>query len=225
MQSFLCALRSALLSSEGQSRPVMFIFRPAHGSSSSCFLRCRRFSVLKGGFPESKVADPSKPSVSKVIKEMLQNQTSAIGAEATPTKRVIDSDSRTMPTHLPRSYLPRASAGPVPAADLNRQGAAFRGFGREQRTAPEPERAWRPPGWKEGHGQTAEKAPEAEYQRPAIEVWGMRAVVFLVIAALYVEFKDASISPTGHITRKKRPQRHLTEEEEKELQTQSESKK
>lgn len=42
----------------------------------------------------------------------------------------------------------------------------------------------------------------------------MRAVGLLVLAALYVEFKDASISPTGHITRKPRPQRHPTQEED-----------
>ena len=97
----------------------------------------RCFSVLKDSFPQSgalRGADPSRPSVSKVMKEMLQNQTSAIPtgeSTATPTKHVIESDNRSMPQHLPRSYLP-PSAGP--AVDLNRAGAAFRGLGqREQR--------------------------------------------------------------------------------------------
>ena len=98
----------------------------------------RCFSVLKDSFPQSgalRGADPSRPSVSKVMKDMLQNQTSAIptgGSTATPTKHVIESDNRSMPQHLPRSYLP-PSAGPA-AVDLNRAGAAFRGLGqREQR--------------------------------------------------------------------------------------------
>lgn len=183
----------------------------------------RQMSVLKGSFPQSGVADSSKPSVSKVMKEMLQNQTPM--GSSSPTKRVIESDSRRMPEHLPKSYLPKASSGPVPAADLNRQGAAFRGLGmaREEGGAVA-ERVWRPPGWKKG--QEVENGPEVE-MRPKVEVWGMRAVIFLVFAALYIEFKDASISPTGHITRKPRPQRHLTpqeEEEERERQLKAQKK-
>ena len=63
-------------------------------------------------------------------------------------------------------------------------------------------------------GFKGERAHGEEYRRPAVEVWGMRAVGLLVLAALYMEFKDASLSPTGHITRKPRPQRHPTQEED-----------
>ena len=189
----------------------------------------RCFSVLKDSFPQSgalRGADPSRPSVSKVMKEMLQNQTSAIPtgeSTATPTKHVIESDNRSMPQHLPRSYLP-PSAGP--AVDLNRAGAAFRGLGqREQRFraapvagAPSPQQSmWRPPGWNQPTEQKGD-GRDSQYERPAIEVWGMRAVVLLVIFALYREFKDASISPTGQITRKPRPQIHPTQQEEEEEQ-------
>eukprot|EP00438_Fugacium_kawagutii_P008786 Skav235601 [mRNA] locus=scaffold3336:56151:57140:+ [translate_table: standard] len=216
----------------------------------TCAVRCARamqpclttsfgrrcFSVLKGSFPQTGASrDPSRPSVSKVMKEMLQNQTAAIPSgesTATPTKHIIESDTRTMPQHLPRSYLP-ASAGPA-AADLgHRAGAAFRGLGqREQRFraaplpgAPSPQQSmWRPPGWNQPAEQK-QGAPGAkqEYERPAIEVWGMRAVGLLVIFALYREFKDASISPTGQITRKPRPQIHLTQQEEEEQRRKGEN--
>lgn len=195
----------------------------------------RCFSVLKDSFPQSgavRGADPSRPSVSKVMKEMLQNQTSAIPtgeSTATPTKHVkhvIESDNRSMPQHLPRSYLP-PSAGPA-AVDLNRAGAAFRGLGqREQRFraaplpgAPSPQQSmWRPPGWNQPAEQKGD-GRDSQYERPAIEVWGMRAVGLLVIFALYREFKDASISPTGQITKKPRPQIHPTQQEEEEQQRQ-----
>ena len=154
------------------------------------------------------------------MKEMLQNQTAAIPTGesiATPTKHIIESDNRTMPQHLPRSYLP-PSAGPA-AADLNRAGAAFRGLGQQQRFraqpvagAPSPQSVWRPPGWNQPEQKNGDG--EKQYERPAFEVWGMRAVAVLVIFALYREFKDASISPTGQITRKPRPQYHPTQEEE-----------
>lgn len=189
----------------------------------------RCFSVLKGSFPQSgaRGADLSRPSVSKVMKEMLQNKTAAIPTgepTGTPTKHIIESDNRTMPQHLPRSYLP-PSAGPA-AADLSRAGAAFRGLGKREHRfqaaplagAPSPQQSmWRPPGWKQP---AAEQKTGNDYERPAIEVWGMRAVMLLVIFALYVEFKDASISPTGQISRKPRPQRHLTEEEEQQKKLQ-----
>lgn len=60
-----------------------------------------------------------------------------------------------------------------------------------------------------------QKSEHAEfYERPAFEVWGVRAVGLLVLFALYTEFKDVSISPTGQISKKPRPKRHLTPQEE-----------
>ena len=174
--------------------------------------------------------DPSKPSVSKVMKEMLNNQTSAlphaVGEEAavpgTPSKHIVtDTDTKSMPMHLPKSYLPRASttmSGPAAAA-------AFRGLTnyRSHMSAgalPIGGQKWRPPGWKEGTSAPQppqDKGRNAEfYERPAFEVWGVRAVAVLVVVALYVEFKDVNISPSGQITRKARPKRQLTPQEEEE---------
>ncbi|CAE7341132.1 unnamed protein product [Symbiodinium sp. CCMP2592] len=193
----------------------------------------RRLAVIKDSFPQMRTpgCDPSKPSVSKVMKEMLNNQTAAlphaVGEEAavpgTPSKHIVtDSDGKSMPMHLPKSYLPRASAGTSgPSA-----GAAFRGLSgsRSHMSAgalPIGGQKWRPPGWKEGPStpepKPQDKGPNAEfYERPTFEVWGVRVVAALVLYALYIEFKDVSISPSGQITRKPRPKRHLTPQEEEE---------
>ena len=171
--------------------------------------------------------DPSKPSVSKVMKEMLHNQTAAlpgaVGEEAavhgTPSKHIV-TDTDAMPIHLPKSYLPRATSSTTgPAA-----GAAFRGLSGSRSHmsvgAPPIGQKWRPPGWKEGPNtppEPVDKGPNAEfYARPAFEVWGMRAVAALVLVALYVEFRDVNISPAGQLTRKPRPKRQLTPQEEEE---------
>ena len=185
--------------------------------------------------------DPSKPSVSKVMKEMLNNQTAAlphaVGEEmavpGTHNKHIVsDTGGTSMPMHLPKSYLPRASSS-TPGPSGPAAAAAFRGLSgsRSHMSAgalPIGGQKWRPPGWKEGtsspHEQLQDKGPNAEfYERPAFEVWGVRVVVALVIFALYIEFKDVNISPAGQITRKPRPKRHLTPQEEEELRRQEEA--
>mmetsp|Transcript_29315 Transcript_29315/g.66033 ORF Transcript_29315/g.66033 Transcript_29315/m.66033 type:complete len:212 (+) Transcript_29315:51-686(+) len=194
--------------------------------------RLRRLAVIKDSFPNMRTpgSDPSRPSVSRVMKEMLQNQTAAIptagqgreGSLGTPSKHVTETDGKSMPTHLPRTYLPRASGSSAPSGPS--AAAAFRGLGRGQSSssmaAPPLGQKWRPPGWQEAAQSPPvkeDKGPNAEfYERPMVEVWGVRVVAVLVLAVLYIEFKDVHFSPSGQITRKARPTRQLTPQEEEE---------
>ncbi|CAE8602909.1 unnamed protein product [Polarella glacialis] len=191
----------------------------------------RRFAVMKDSFPKLRAPpDPSKPSVSRVMQGMISNQKVAV--PGTGDERYIqgsggsETRGQQYSRHLPASYLPKSTGPPTMAArgSMAASSGTVVGSSRQQ---------WRPPGWQEGSkASSPEKASEPNSmtgmakdpfkyelgERPAAEIWGMRAIAALVVVVLYLELRDVSIGPNGKPTRKIRPDRNLSPQEELELQ-------
>eukprot|EP00933_Yihiella_yeosuensis_P077204 TRINITY_DN87438_c0_g1_i1.p1 TRINITY_DN87438_c0_g1~~TRINITY_DN87438_c0_g1_i1.p1 ORF type:complete len:246 (+),score=37.15 TRINITY_DN87438_c0_g1_i1:47-739(+) len=196
---------------------------------------CPRFHVMKDSWPKLQTPnDPSRPSVSRVMKSMIENKSEMAKGNRGADRQTSDiPDKRRFNRHLPDSYFPRASAPPI---GINKSSAAMEAARATSMPSmgvgggPQVSSQWRPPGWKQGSrlGGLAEKAqpkakpgekmlPFAEIQeRPVFEVWGMRVVAALLVVALYMELRDVSIGPDGMPTRKVKPKRHLTPQEEEE---------
>mmetsp|Transcript_105223 Transcript_105223/g.328045 ORF Transcript_105223/g.328045 Transcript_105223/m.328045 type:complete len:209 (-) Transcript_105223:114-740(-) len=162
----------------------------------------RRFHVMKNSWPSLRQPpDPSKPSVSRVIRQMDSNKNAGEERASAPSRR-------THARHLPDCVYPAAAATPAAVSAPSAAGA-----GRAPRApAGLPPPNWRPPGWEaiaqqRGVGPGV-KAPRKKKDtlgedRPAFEVWGMRIVAVLLIGVVYVELSTVSWGPTG-LTRKPR---------------------
>lgn len=196
----------------------------------------RSFHVLRSSWPSQMqtTRDPSRPSVSRIMREMESNKNEGQGSvlkrglggsegtqsSATDINIGGPADPRTHRPDLPSQVLPSAAA-PVAAAPLPRGGP--RPGGRAAVVTPSSPGAgpgqvlpktsnWHPPGWDEFAA--SHKLPMSkkrnQLDKPAqephnVEVMGMRVVGVLCLAVIGIEVKDLQWGPTG-LTRKKKVQ-------------------
>lgn len=171
--------------------------------------------MLKNSWPSLRQPpDPSKPSVSRVIRQMDGNKTQGQEKTSSPNRR-------THGRHLPDCVFPNAAATP---GALSAPGAADpRASTPRTPNLPAgglPPPGWRPPGWDAiARQRGVPRAPRRKKDtlgedRPVFEVWGMRIVGVLVVGAAYVELSRFSWGPMG-LTRKPRGGRITTEPEQK----------
>jgi hypothetical protein len=112
---------------------------------------------------------------------------------------------KTLPRHLPESYLPSAAGAPSAQPDVL-PGMGGQGPGSLRHAG-----GATPAGWDAFAGGPSQ-APQAPRRRRTkegkepqqIEVWGMRIVAVLLVAVAYLELKDVSFGPDGFGKQKKR---------------------
>eukprot|EP00401_Gymnodinium_catenatum_P032284 CAMPEP_0117579012 /NCGR_PEP_ID=MMETSP0784-20121206/64363_1 /TAXON_ID=39447 /ORGANISM="" /LENGTH=231 /DNA_ID=CAMNT_0005378821 /DNA_START=130 /DNA_END=822 /DNA_ORIENTATION=+ len=164
----------------------------------------RRFSVMRNSWPSLRPPpDPTRPSVARIVKQMDSSRTQ----EARVAKG--DAESRTLPRHLPETYLPSPAATPAASAvGRGRAGAGAVVRGNLIGGAGSAGEQWRPPGWdafSQHHAPRAGALPAPprrrkkpiESERPIVEVWGMRAGVVLFFAIAGLHIRDYTVGPNG----------------------------
>merc|ERR1719291_205639 len=163
--------------------------------------------------------DPSNPSAAQVLKQMDSNKTAGDrsrerGGGAAASQ---DQGANLGKAHLQHpGNFPRA-AGAVGAASTPRAAGAdvasrARGDGDDGMA-----HQWRPRFAKSPAAAAQPKARSKKdalgsEERPAAEVWGMRIVGGLVLAAVYLQVKDLAFSPTGGL-RKQLPRAQMPEQQ------------
>uniref|UniRef100_A0A7S1S857 Uncharacterized protein n=1 Tax=Alexandrium catenella TaxID=2925 RepID=A0A7S1S857_ALECA len=164
----------------------------------------RGFHVMKNSWPTLRQPhDPSKPSVSRVIRQMDSNKNAR---EAPAPNR------RTHARHLPDGVFPAAAATPGAISGPGRRRPEAGASQLPRSPGGVPPASWRPPGWESIAAQRgvpgAVRGPKRKKDtlgedRPAFETWGMRIIGVMLVGVAYVELRRFSWGPTG-ITRKPR---------------------
>lgn len=178
----------------------------------------RTLSVMRNSWPKLRPPpDPSKPNMMKIVAQM---DNAREGLDASPASASgLGPDRRTLPRHLPESYLPASAGPPSSAAPLQAPlratalradvGASSGRAPSAPGTAPERQSQWRPPGWdafqqQRGHGgaqgvqNTRRNVARGKAawdggqlgERPTLEVWGMRLIGALLVGIIGMHARD-----------------------------------
>eukprot|EP00416_Gambierdiscus_australes_P032928 CAMPEP_0171090594 /NCGR_PEP_ID=MMETSP0766_2-20121228/31957_1 /TAXON_ID=439317 /ORGANISM="Gambierdiscus australes, Strain CAWD 149" /LENGTH=226 /DNA_ID=CAMNT_0011548607 /DNA_START=81 /DNA_END=761 /DNA_ORIENTATION=+ len=176
----------------------------------------RGVHVMRNSWPSLRQpADPSKPSVAQVIRQMDSNKTSGrFDPQKVAAQPAEASERRKHARHLPDSVYPAATATPSAVSAPSIAQASTRMAKVPPRGAPSLQ--WQVPIWnavvaRQRGLPVTPRSPRrqkdisgGERHVPAFEVWGMRILGVLFLGVACVELSAFSWGPAG-LTRKPRP--------------------